>query len=78
MLGWIYSRNFDIVKTFQGNVFVHEWSKLRYGVFEEYGYAGDNVYPLFVFKNAAGEGGEGVTKLVPNFCTNQELQGHRE
>ena len=23
------------------NVFVHEWAKLRYGVFDEYGYPGD-------------------------------------
>lgn len=28
-------------------VFVHEWSHLRYGVFDEYGYQGDKKYPLF-------------------------------
>ena len=39
-------------KTFgpPGQVFVHEWAKYRYGVFEEYGYPGDNKYPMFYYK----------------------------
>ena len=32
------------------NVFVHEWAKLRYGVFDEYGYPGDEqVRVLLIF-----------------------------
>ena len=27
--------------------FVHEWSKYRYGIFDEYGYPGDKLYPHF-------------------------------
>jgi len=29
-------------------VFVHEFAKLRYGVFEEFGYPGDSQYPMLV------------------------------
>ena len=50
-------------------VFVHEWSKLRYGVFEEYGYPGDQQYPLFYMDN------QNVDELQPNFCTDHTLQG---
>ena len=31
-------------------MFVHEWSKYRYGVFEEHGYPGDPKYPAFYNK----------------------------
>ena len=34
------------------NVFVHEWSKLRYGVYEEFGYPGDEQYPLFYYEQS--------------------------
>ena len=50
-------------------VFVHEWSKLMYGVFEEFGYPGDEQYPLFYYKNSYGD------KLKPNFCTDEPIQG---
>ncbi|XP_076370001.1 calcium-activated chloride channel regulator 1-like [Tachypleus tridentatus] len=39
--------------------FVHEWSHLRYGVFDEYGIPGDPKYPMF-YK----EGG----KVLPTTC----------
>ena len=33
-----------------GKVVVHEWAKLRWGVFEEHGYPGDAQFPLFFYK----------------------------
>ena len=52
-------------------VFVHEWSKLRYGVFEEFGYPGDEQYPLFYYENSFGD------ELKPNFCTDEPIKGTR-
>ena len=28
-------------------VFVHEWSKYRYGIFDEFGFAGDKLFPNY-------------------------------
>ena len=33
-----------------GKVIVHEWAKLRWGVFEEHGYPGDSQFPMFFYK----------------------------
>ena len=57
-------------------VFVHEWSKLRYGVFEEFGYPGDEQYPLFYYEQSYTDDGI-VQELKPNFCTDKSLQGTR-
>ena len=55
-----------------GQVFVHEWAKYRYGVFEEFGYPGDEKYPLFYYKvQWTPSGQENV--VTPNFCTNNEI-----
>ena len=53
------------------NIFVHEWAKLRYGVFEEYGYPGDLVYPLFTHEPS----GDDAYEVEPNFNTNLPLKG---
>ena len=53
---------------FIGKVFVHEWAKFRYGVFEEYGYPGDDRYPMFYYDRFG--------KLVPNYCTDSTLYGY--
>ena len=58
-------------------VFVHEFAKLRYGVFEEFGYPGDDQYPLFYYEPIFTDNGI-VNELKPNFCTDQELKGTRE
>lgn len=42
-------------------MFVHEWSHLRYGVFDEYGEPGDAEFPLFY-------------EQAPNLCTNAPPQ----
>ena len=59
-----------------GKVFVQEWSKLRYGVFEEYGYPGDKVYPLFYYETNIDADGEHKT-LDPNFGTDVSVKGTR-
>ena len=59
------------------NIFVHEWAKLRYGVFEEYGYPGDKQYPLFYYEEEFING-QSDFNLKPNFCTDTEIQGRRE
>ena len=60
-----------------GNLFAHEWAKLRYGVFEEYGFPGDANYPLFYADTEFTPSGY-VTVDKPNFCTDQEIAGHKE
>lgn len=32
-------------------VFVHEWAKLRYGIFDEFGFSGDPIYPSHFMSN---------------------------
>jgi len=55
-----------------GQVFVHEWAKYRYGVFEEFGFPGDEKYPMFYYKvQWTSSGQENV--VTPNFCTNTEI-----
>ncbi|KAK7081460.1 hypothetical protein SK128_012870, partial [Halocaridina rubra] len=49
-----------------GNVFVHEWAKFRWGVFEEYGHFRDSVFPS-AFRNGS--------EWLPNYCTDQRVQG---
>ena len=39
----------SFVNMSSGKVFVHEWAKFRYGLFEEYGYPGDDIYPMFYY-----------------------------
>ena len=55
-----------------GQVFVHEWAKYRYGVFDEFGYPGDEKYPMFFHRTQWTTDGQ-VNKLTPNFCTNLDL-----
>lgn len=45
----------------QGSVFVHEWAKFRWGVFEEYGHVGDSIFPSAYHTTA--------TDWQPNYCT---------
>ena len=53
----------SFIMSFTEKVFVHEWSHLRYGVFDEYGYQGDTKYPLFYKK-------PGANAIQVNLCTN--------
>jgi len=56
-----------------GKALTHEWAHLRYGVFEEYGYPGDPVYPLFFYK----QNEQNEPELKPNTCTNVPLKGYK-
>ena len=49
-----------------GQVFVHEFAKFRYGVFENFGFPGDAQYPMFYFKTEWTPQGQ-VNKITPNF-----------
>ena len=55
-------------------VLVHEWAKLRWGVFEEYGYPGDDRFPMFYFETTWTSSGQQDT-LRPNLCTDTEVAG---
>ena len=57
-----------------GQVFVYEWSRLRYGVFSEHGYPGDPLYPMFYHKQSWTAAGP-VSQVKPNLCTNVEPEG---
>ena len=57
-----------------GQVFVYEWSRLRYGVFSEHGYPGDPLYPLFYHKQVWTPSGP-ENRVAPNLCTNVEPEG---
>ena len=57
-----------------GQVFVYEWSRFRYGVFEEHGYPGDPLYPMFYLKQV-GNDERPLVEVRPNFCTNTEPEG---
>ena len=67
-------KGFGKRNTLSGNAFVHEWSKFRYGVFEEFGYPGDPLYPMFYYKTTWSENGQ-QNVLTPNFCTDKAFQG---
>ena len=73
-----YVNNFqDQAETLYGRadkVMVHQWAKLRWGVFEEFGYPGDDKFPMFYLKTIWTATGQ--TEVVkPNFCSNRELSG---
>ena len=57
-----------------GQVFLYEWSKFRYGVFEEHGYPGDPLYPMFYSEQInTPQGPRNVIK--PSLCTNVNATG---
>ena len=39
-------------------ILVHEWAKLRWGVYEEYGYPGDAKFPMFYYQTTWGPTGQ--------------------
>ena len=50
----------------QARQFLHEWSKFRYGIFDESGYAGDSLYPVYYRKDG---------KILPTVTHNGILDG---
>ncbi|XP_063590520.1 calcium-activated chloride channel regulator 4A-like [Penaeus indicus] len=51
---------------------VHEWAKLRWGVFAEIGYPNDPTAPPFFWNSSEVNGTENVS---PTYCANRELSG---
>ena len=47
-------------------LFAKEWSKFRYGIFDEYGFSGDNLYPNHFFHHG---------KILPTGSSNIPLKG---
>ncbi|XP_042884897.1 calcium-activated chloride channel regulator 4A-like [Penaeus japonicus] len=58
----------------RSKVFVHEWAKYRWGVFDEFGYPDDEMYPLFYATTNIVEGEVEIT-VHPNYCANERLEG---
>ena len=46
-------------------------------MYEEHGYPGDPSYPMFYYETEYTENGYEYV-LKPTFCTNVEIQGHKE
>ena len=61
----------------RGKTLLHEFSKLRWGVFEEHGYPGDDMFPMFYLKETWGANGQ-ETVVKPNFCVNGDLKGYEQ
>ncbi|XP_047476067.1 calcium-activated chloride channel regulator 3A-1-like [Penaeus chinensis] len=59
----------------RSKVLVHEWAKLRWGVFDEFGYPNDEIYPLFYASQNIVEGNVEVI-VHPNYCANEVLSGN--
>jgi len=60
-----------------GKVLVHEWAKLRWGVYEEHGYPGDKQFPMFFYKTIYTASGERQV-LSYNFCANEKIYGYEQ
>ena len=53
-----------------GKLFVQLWAKYRFGVFEEHGYPGDEIFPLLIMEEREGWPEDGQ-----NYCTDRPLKG---
>ncbi|XP_042242553.1 calcium-activated chloride channel regulator 3A-1-like, partial [Homarus americanus] len=58
----------------RGKTVLHEWAKLRWGVFDEFGYPHDPTFPLFYWTSEITADGVN-TVYTPNYCANQDLKG---
>jgi len=61
----------------KGKTLIHEFAKLRWGVFEEHGYPGDDKFPMFYQRDQWTAEGQ-VTVTRPNFCVNGEIKGYEQ
>lgn len=62
---------------FRGKTMVHEWAKVRWGVYEEHGYPGDPKFPLFFWQTAWTVAGPS-REVAINFCLNSPLVGYEQ
>jgi hypothetical protein len=61
----------------RGKTMVHEWAKLRWGVYEEHGYPGDPKFPMFFLKSTWTVNGP-ESKVVINLCLNEDPVGYEQ
>jgi hypothetical protein len=56
---------------------VHEWAKLRWGVYEEHGYPGDPKFPIFYWATSWTVNGP-RREVGLNFCINSPIVGYEQ
>ncbi|KAK3877916.1 hypothetical protein Pcinc_017426 [Petrolisthes cinctipes] len=69
-----YSFLIKISPTARGKQVLHEWAKYRWGVFEEYGVAGDPVFSL-AYYTASNLTTNTSPAWTPNYCSDTTLNG---
>ena len=62
---------------YRGKTMVHEWAKLRWGVYEEHGYPGDTKFPIFYLKSTWTVNGP-ENRVVINLCLNSDPVGYEQ
>merc|ERR1719391_1523219 len=72
--GFIKNSSASAAWGIKGKAIVHEFAKLRWGVYEEHGYTNDDRFPMYYMKPTWTEDGQ-QGKATPNFCVNAELRG---
>ena len=68
-LPYTFLTNWNKTNTIWGNpskLMVHEWMKLRYGIFDEFGFTGDSMYPNYFHHNG---------QILPTGTSNVPLKG---
>lgn len=60
-----YLTNQNITRT-KANLFVHQWAKFRYGIFDEEGFSGDKLYPSYYKRDG---------QIMPTGSSNVPLKG---
>jgi hypothetical protein len=61
----------------RGKTMVHEWAKLRWGVYEEHGYPGDPKFPIFYWATSWTVNGP-RREVGLNFCINSPIVGYEQ
>lgn len=62
----------------RGKALLMEWAKLRWGVFDELGYPGDESFPLFYILDDRENGGHfGGGKIHPTYCADKVVEGRQ-
>ncbi|XP_064110702.1 calcium-activated chloride channel regulator 1-like isoform X2 [Macrobrachium nipponense] len=62
----------------RGKVLLVEWAKLRWGVFDELGYQGDESFPPFYILDDRENGGHfGGGKIYPTYCADKVVEGQQ-
>ena len=75
---FLYSIRINLAHNcYRGKTMVHEWAKLRWGVYEEHGYPGDPLFPIFYWRTSYTAGGS-RREVGLNFCINSPIVGYEQ